>query len=53
MVKDLEQYGMGKRSQRYALVVRDGTVKYVGVDEGALEKSTAEAVISFLKSHNY
>ena len=43
---------LGVRSKRFALVVDDGVVKYKAVDEGsdALENTSAEAVIKYLKS---
>lgn len=41
------------RTQRYALVVEDGIVKYVGVEHnGSLNVSTSKAVIEFLDHSN-
>ncbi|WP_424135551.1 peroxiredoxin [Roseomonas chloroacetimidivorans] len=46
---DLTARGMGVRSQRFALVAKDGKVTYVGVEQpGAFEVSSAEAVIAQL-----
>ena len=46
---DLTARGMGIRSKRYAILVRDGTVAYISVDEpGKLELSTAQAVLEQL-----
>ncbi len=46
---DLSDKGLGKRSERYAMVVDDGVVKALDVDEGgALEKSSAEKVLERL-----
>ncbi|KAI9026163.1 Redoxin [Hyaloraphidium curvatum] len=38
----------GLRSQRWAMIVDDGVVKYVGVDPKGLEKSGGEAVLAKL-----
>lgn len=47
--RDLSANGMGVRSYRYALVVDDGVVKYVGVEaSGKFEVSNAEAVLAQL-----
>lgn len=47
--RDLSANGMGVRSYRYALVVVDGVVKYVGVEaSGKFEVSNAEAVLAQL-----
>jgi peroxiredoxin len=46
---DLTDKGLGKRSQRYAMVVEDGVVKTLSVEEGGkFEVSSAEAVLSGL-----
>ncbi|CAO3594640.1 unnamed protein product [Absidia cylindrospora] len=45
---DLTAKGMGIRSQRFALVVNDLTVEYVGVDPSGLDNSGAEAVLKAL-----
>jgi glutaredoxin/glutathione-dependent peroxiredoxin len=46
---DGTRFGMGGRSQRYALVVDDGVVKYVAVEQpGKFEVSKAEAVLGAL-----
>jgi peroxiredoxin len=39
---------MNTRSQRFAMIVNDGVVEYLGVDSGALEASTAEAILAAL-----
>jgi peroxiredoxin len=44
---DATKYGMGLRSQRYAMLVEDGVVKQLYVEEpGAYAVSAAEAVIT-------
>jgi peroxiredoxin len=46
---DGTRFGMGGRSQRYALVVDDGVVKHVAVEQpGKFEVSKAEAVLGAL-----
>ena len=41
-------FGMGKRSQRFAMIVEDSIVSMLNVDAGALEGSSAEAVLAAL-----
>ena len=48
MVLDGTGFGMGLRSKRYAMIVDNGVVKYLGVDAKALEQSSAEAVLAAL-----
>ena len=46
---DMSGFGMGKRSQRYAMVVQDGVVKALNVEKpGAFEVSSAEAILTAL-----
>lgn len=46
---DGSKFGMGKRSQRYSMVVEDGVVKELNVEEpGAFSVSSAEHVIKQL-----
>ena len=46
---DATGYGMGKRSKRYAMVVDDGVVKSISVEQpGAFEVSSADAVLKGL-----
>ncbi len=45
MEQDLRAHGMGLRSQRYALIVKNGTVKYVGVDPTELDQSSVESIL--------
>jgi glutaredoxin/glutathione-dependent peroxiredoxin len=48
MELDVSGYGMGQRSKRYAMIVDNGVVKYLGVDDKGVEKSAAEAVLENL-----
>jgi peroxiredoxin len=41
-------YGMGTRSQRFAMIVDNGIVTLLNVDAGALEASSAEAILAAL-----
>ena len=41
-------FGMGTRSQRFAMIVDDGVVTLLNVDAGALEASSAEAILAAL-----
>jgi peroxiredoxin len=47
---DLSPFGLGTRSQRYAMVVEDGVVKYLAVEDSPPEheKATAEKVLASL-----
>ncbi len=46
---DLDARGMGMRSQRYSMIVRDGTITRLNVEEpGAFEISSAEHMLSQL-----
>ncbi len=42
---DLTAAGMGVRSKRYAMIIDDGEVTYLGVDAKGIEQSAAEAVL--------
>lgn len=49
LVLDGSKFGMGKRSQRYAMVVNDGKVEHVFVEEGGgFEVSSAEHMLAHL-----
>lgn len=48
MELDLTAAGLGVRSQRYAMIVVDGVVEAINLDEGTIEKSTAEAILELL-----
>ena len=52
MLQDLTAAGMGQRSLRYAMMIEDQEVKYVGIDDkkGSLENSGAEV---FLRDFPY
>jgi len=41
-------FGMGTRSQRFAMIVDDGVVSLLNVDQAALEGSSAEAILAAL-----
>jgi len=45
---DVTAFGMGTRSRRYAMVVDNGEVTYLGIDAKAIEQSAAEAVMEAL-----
>lgn len=40
--------GMGTRSKRYAMIINDGVVEYLGVDAKGVEESAAETVLEKL-----
>lgn len=49
LVLDASGFGMGKRSQRYAMVVRDGTVSALALEDGpGLDVSAAEKILAQL-----
>lgn len=41
-------FGLGTRSKRFAAIVENGIVKYLGVDAKDIEKSSADAVLAEL-----
>ncbi|MBM09728.1 MAG: peroxiredoxin [Magnetovibrio sp.] len=48
LLKDLTERGMGIRCQRFSMIVDDGIVKSVHIDESALERTSAEEMLSEL-----
>ena len=46
--KDLIADGLGVRSQRFAMVVNDNTVEFLGVDESGYQNSSPAAVFAHL-----
>lgn len=49
MGRDMRKAAMGLRSKRYAMIVEDGVLKWLGVDESGLANSRAEAVLEALR----
>ncbi len=45
---DLTEAGFGVRSKRYAMIIDDGVVTYLGVDAKEIKDSSAEAVLEQL-----
>jgi peroxiredoxin len=48
MELDLVEAGLGVRSKRYAMIVEDGAVTYLGVDAKDIVESSAETVLAKL-----
>ncbi len=49
MLVNVNDNGLGMRSQRYAAIIEDNVIKYLAVDEmGEVEKTTAEKVLEKL-----
>jgi glutaredoxin/glutathione-dependent peroxiredoxin len=49
--KDASSFGMGLRSQRYAMIVRDGTIRHLMVESpGEFRVSSAESTLERLQS---
>ena len=44
MQRDMHKAAMGTRSKRYAMLVTDGVLTWLGVDESGLRNSSADAV---------
>eukprot|EP01129_Flabellula_baltica_P002331 TRINITY_DN12151_c0_g1_i1.p1 TRINITY_DN12151_c0_g1~~TRINITY_DN12151_c0_g1_i1.p1 ORF type:complete len:166 (-),score=24.98 TRINITY_DN12151_c0_g1_i1:40-537(-) len=47
MEKDLSSYGFGIRSQRYAMVLKNLKVVFLGVDESGYGQSSAESALEY------
>jgi len=45
---DLTDKGLGVRNKRFSMIVDDGVVKSLHIDEGAFEKTSAEQMLSEL-----
>lgn len=45
---DARGFGMGVRNKRFAMIVRDGTVEHIAIDERQIEATSAEAILSLL-----
>lgn len=46
--KDLTGVQFGVRSQRYAMIIEDGTVQTLNIDDKGVDKSSAETILSLL-----
>ena len=46
--KDASAAGMGTRCQRFAMLLDDGVVTYLGIDEKGVEQSSAETLLAHL-----
>jgi len=46
--QDLSGIQFGKRSQRYAMIVNDGKIELLNIDEKGVDKSSAETVLAAL-----
>ena len=53
MDKEFRDFFLGVRTQRYAMYLEDGVVKYLGHDQNPLEPklSKAEAILQFLEKN--
>ena len=50
LMADMSGYGMGKRSQRYSMIVDDGVVSEINVEEpGDFKVSTAEHLLTLIR----
>ena len=47
---DARVWGLGVRSKRFAMVVNDGEIELLNIDEAAVENTSAEVVLSALNS---
>lgn len=45
---DLDAMGLGMRSKRYAMIVKDRKITYLGIDAKGVEASSAETVLAQL-----
>jgi peroxiredoxin len=45
---DFSKHGMGTRSQRYSMLVEDGVVEQLNVEQGGFDVSSAETMLSQL-----
>jgi peroxiredoxin len=50
MQRDMRKGAMGMRSKRYAMLVADGVLTWLGVDESGLVNSRAETVLTVLNA---
>jgi peroxiredoxin len=48
MERDMSGGAMGMRSKRYAMIVENGEIQWLGVDESGLQNSSAESVLAAL-----
>jgi len=46
--KDASEYQMGTRSRRYAMIIEDGILTHLAVDDKGLDQSSAEAILAKL-----
>lgn len=45
---DASKWRMGQRSQRYAMIIDDGVISFLGLDETGIDKSSAENILAQL-----
>ena len=45
---DLTEHQFGVRSRRYAMIVNDGVVELLNIDDSGVDKSSAETILTAL-----
>lgn len=45
---DASGFGMGQRSKRYAMIIDNGVISYLGIDEKGITASAADAILENL-----
>lgn len=48
LAMDASGWGMGTRSKRYAMIVNDGTVELLNIDDKGIDKSSADTIMAAL-----
>jgi peroxiredoxin len=50
LFEDLTEKGLGDRVKRSAILVRDGEIKYIGVDPSGEKESSVDSILNALNS---
>ncbi len=45
---DASGFGMGRRSKRFAMIIEDGTITTLNIDESGIDASSAETILAAL-----
>lgn len=48
LLLDARAHGMGERSKRFAMIIENGVISHLAIDEKGLEATSAEAILAVL-----